>query len=306
MMTAEQARAVDDAKSSLLQRLPRAESAVCGFLDDLTRCLDRASEPARGYRFVCDDYTQRWRAWSAGLDEPQVDASMHLHLLDQLDQLERRLALNDIPAALWPQYGKSIDRLLRQAAKPLHWKGGTDGDLFHKDLAIVLARLVPCASHVIYRSSGVPRRSLLRPRNLVDPNVWRMLVAEKGRLAPVLENHVHPGMLDEFNEAGRAACFRLVTVLLRHWGESHGLMGTSWYYDEAVASVSPRLAYLRRVPERYGAIFLDAETGEDAIQSAISASRHRRSLYEAGLYRPRNATMFWRRADMLASPFAQQ
>jgi hypothetical protein len=97
-----------------------------------------------------------------------------------------------------------------------------------------------------------------------------------------------------------------VALLLEHWGESRGLMGTSWYYDEAVASVSPRLAYLRQVPERYGAIFLDAGTGSDAIQSAISTSRHRRSLYEARVYKPRNATMVWCRRDILDSPFASR
>jgi hypothetical protein len=306
MMTPDQALAVNEAKSSLVQRVSRSHEEISGFLGELTGCLDSAPRARHGYRLLCEPYMQSWKRWSAGLDEQQIDASLHLHLLDQIDHLERRLQLNDIPQALSHQYGKSIDRLVRQAGVTRHWKGGVDGDLFHKDLAILLGNLVPCVSHVIYRNSGVPRRSLLRPRNLFSPSVWRLLIAEGGTLAPFLENHVHPGMLDQFDEAGRAECFRIVALLLEHWGESRGLMGTSWYYDEAVASVSPRLAYLRQVPERYGAIFLDAGTGSDAIQSAISTSRHRRSLYEARVYKPRNATMVWCRRDILDSPFASR
>jgi hypothetical protein len=131
------------------------------------------------------------------------------------------------------------------------------------------------------------------------------MLALSGRHQPMFENHVHPEMLDRFDEGGRRAGLGLVACLLRHRPEVLGLMGTSWFYDEAVGRLSPRLAYLREVPLRHGAIFLSAETTEDAAKSALSRSATRRQAAEEGRYRPRNVTLLWPRKSLLASSVAR-
>jgi hypothetical protein len=127
----------------------------------------------------------------------------------------------------------------------------------------------------------------------------RVLWALRGRTAPMLENHVHPDMLDRFDAQGRDACYGLVAQLLRQRPQLLGLLGTSWYYDPAVGRVSPHLAYLRDEPAGHGAIFLDAPTSEDSTRGALVRSRHRRAMHEAGRYTPRNETMIWPRQSVL-------
>ena len=110
---------------------------------------------------------------------------------------------------------------------------------------------------------------------------------------------MHKAMLDEFNPEGRVRCLRLVARLLLAWPEARGMMGTSWYYDPALAKHSPRLAYLHDQAKSQGACFIDMGPHPDATASALSRSPTRRMLHEQGIYRPRNYMMVWARQDIL-------
>jgi hypothetical protein len=190
--------------------------------------------------------------------------------------------------------------MLARARGPERWARGVGDDIFLKDLGILRAALVPCASHVVFRRSGVPRRLLLSQRPLAMIRALAYFGLRCGGVAPFLENHVHPAMLAHFNPEGRERCYQLVAELLRRWPDSRGLMGLSWYYDPAVSAISPHLAYLRDVPERGGALFLPAGEGEDVVRVAIATSATRRRLYESGGYRPTRYLMAWSRRGLLA------
>lgn len=173
-------------------------------------------------------------------------------------------------------------------------------DRFLKDLAICRMVLVPCASHVIYRHSGVPRRALARVRRVGElAGLLRVFSGAGMGFRPFMENHVHLAMLDRFDEAGRRRCMELVAALLRAWPDCRGLMGTSWYYDPAVAKVSPKLAYLHDAAAAGGACFIDMGPHPDAEAGALARSATRRALREKGLYEPRNYLMIWSRKDIL-------
>ncbi len=223
-----------------------------------------------------------------------------LAMTHSLPERLRRLAL---PNVFTDEYARCATRIVAAALEGKGWAGGMDDDRFRKDLALLALRMLPCVSHVVCRS-GLPRRTLLRRINLRNGSTVRVLLALRGRLRPMLENHVHPDMLDRFDAHGRSTCYRLVAQLLRQRPQLMGLMGTSWYYDEAVGQVSPKLSYLRQVPADHGGIFLDAPNSADAIHSALARSQHRRALHEAGRYHPTNVTMVWPRRSLLASPFS--
>jgi hypothetical protein len=155
-------------------------------------------------------------------------------------------------------------------------------------------------SHVVCRYSGIPRSTLLRPRNLASGASARVVFALRGQLRPLIANHVHPEMTDRFDPAGREACYRLVCALLGHWPDSAGLVGTSWYYDRVVGDISPHLAYLRKVPAERGALFLDVGAPAEARADAVFRSERRRARVEDGTYKPRTVMMVWPRQALLA------
>jgi hypothetical protein len=176
-------------------------------------------------------------------------------------------------------------------------------DPWRKDLAALSLRAVPAVSHLLVPGAGVPRAWLLHALLRQPAAALRVLGATRGRRAPFLENHVHPWMLGRFSPEGREACFRQVAQLLRLWPECQGLMGTSWYYDDALAAVSPKLAYLRQVPQAHGAVFWAHAPSAQAARDAALRSPVRRAAIERGAYRPRAVTMLWPRERLLASPW---
>jgi hypothetical protein len=292
-----------------LQRIAaRAESLLTGMTHPGRRATDdpalrslcaaltsSAAHPLEGYREwpqSVDEQLQRW----AAADPPSRLGRLLLALVASLPS---RLEQSTLPAPFTDEYRRCASRITERIAKQTPWKHGVDDDVFRKDLALLCLRMVPSVSHVVCRHSGVPRRTLLLPRNLLSGSSVRVVVGLRGRLRPLIENHVHPEMLDRFDEAGREQCYRLVGALLTHWPDAVGLGGTSWYYDSAVGNISPRLGYLRRVPAGHGALFLHVGAEAEATQNAIARSTHRRTMVERGLYRPRNVMMVWPREALM-------
>lgn len=174
-----------------------------------------------------------------------------------------------------------------------------DADVFLKELGLATLRLYAGASSVIDPHSGVGRSLLWKG------GPWRLpgrllLFARAGGFRPYFEVHVHKLYLDEFNEEGRNECYRCCADLYRLHPEVLGMIGGSWFYDPAVAGISPHLAYLRTVPESGGARVLFVSHDEQAWKNATATSEKRRALHAAGQYRPASWTLVWPRRDQLA------
>jgi hypothetical protein len=263
------------------------------------------TQSLEGYRQWPAEVEQALGLWVAGAGpDPVVTLRQGLVLLELVQSLGARLRHASFPPAFLEEFRRSAQRIVERVADGHAWPGGMHDDVFRKDLALLCLRMLPCVSHVVCRYSGVPRRTLLKPQNLLAGLSTRTLFTLHGKLSPLIENHVHPEMTDRFDAAGREACYRLVCDLLRHWPDTLGLMGSSWYYDAAVGQISPHLRYLRDVPAGHGALFLQGSASDDAVGGALARSTQRRQLAERGLYQPRNVMMIWPRDALLASPFA--
>ncbi|MBP8270350.1 MAG: hypothetical protein KAX42_00610 [Sphaerotilus sp.] len=262
--------------------------------------LGRAQEPMEGYRQwprCVEELLARWAP--PGESEQTVQLRLNLLLLALIETLPDRLQHSELPAPFAEEYRRSGTRILQRIAQGRRWVHGLEDDIFRKDLALLCLRMLPCVSHLVCRYSGVPRSTLLLPRNLASGASARVVFALRGRLRPLIANHVHPEMTDRFDPAGREACYRLVCLLLMHWPDSAGLVGASWYYDGAVGDISPHLAYLRKVPAEHGALFLDAGASSEARANAIFGSKRRRARVEDGSYQPRTVMMVWPRRALL-------
>ena len=256
------------------------------------------ADPALGYGHI----PARVRAAVADVQAEfgaAVSDYLWLLLASVVAGFEPRFAASGLGERFRPEFARNFTRILTAAAR-----GGRqarlDDDLFIKDLCIARLTLVPCVSHLMYRHSGIPRKALLRAQGVGTKLRLAGAVAGLGGFAPLIENHVHRAMLEEFHAEGRERCFALLCALFEAWPDSRGLMGTSWYYDPAVAPISPQLAYLHGVPASRGAHFFDMGESEAARADATIRSAQRRRLYEAGEYRPRAYMMVWSKRQIQA------
>jgi hypothetical protein len=122
-------------------------------------------------RAVADGPTGYWQ-WPAGIESalagagaaPRTthDDALQRHLdgllLVLMAGLPDRWSRHGLPAAFAPEYEHTCRRILARISAGRAWPGGATGDIFRKELALLSFRLLPCASHVVSRRSGLPRR----------------------------------------------------------------------------------------------------------------------------------------------------
>jgi hypothetical protein len=122
-----------------------------------------------------------------------------------------------------------------------------------------------------------------------------------GGFHPLYEFHTDRRHLKEFNPAGWLRFYGRAAALLRSNPEVRGVFCSTWWYDPQVACVSPRLAYLREVPEAGGASFYLLGESSQNSGDAIANSPERRRAYAEGSYRPRIYAILWPRQRLLAA-----
>lgn len=172
-------------------------------------------------------------------------------------------------------------------------------DLFQKEFGIAALRLYVAGCQLIDPRCGIPRSVLLRG----GPLGWlrnAAMLALLGGYRPFFEIHAHIFMRELFGEEGRKECYRCCVELYALHPDVRGMVAGSWFYDPALEQVSPRLAYLRAVPQAGGAWLLFVETGGDALRNALATSPTRRQLYEQGKYMPKNYMIVWGKARQQA------
>ena len=167
------------------------------------------------------------------------------------------------------------------------------GDWFCKDYRFVTMLSVPCGARVVDLHERVTLKTALKlavshPAAGLRawPSIW-------------FRAHTETRNLDEFNEEGWRNCCREIAKLLETHPNVAGLVATSWFYDPALAAVSPRLAYLRQFPVAHGAMLVRHGTTRFDIRSATARSATRKALYESGKYQPVAWSILWERRELI-------
>lgn len=175
-----------------------------------------------------------------------------------------------------------------------------DNDLFLKDLGLVRGVLLPVGAELVEVGSGMPRRVLTMggPRQLIAGLAF--FLSRVGGFRPLLELHMDPRNLREFNPEGWDRTYRRLAELLELNPDVKGVFGGAWFNDPAMEWVSPHLAYIRLQRVTTGArVFRGPEAASHARAGALATSATRRRLYEEGRYRPRIFYPVWSRRDLL-------
>jgi hypothetical protein len=214
-------------------------------------------------------------------------------------QLAERAAQNRNDAKLTPTvaelYRKELDRITTDSLSRADDYYSPENDMYVKDLAIASGRVLPAGAQV-FHLSGFPRRDAIRGglRTL-----GRFLGS--GGFVPFYEIHTHePCCLPEFNESGWIQCYRRLAEMMLIDKQVRGVFGGSWFFDPAIARVSPRLAYLRQLPMENNAVSIHVGSDEHSIALATKTSETRRRLYAEGSYIPTSYLIIWFRKDLLA------
>jgi len=172
------------------------------------------------------------------------------------------------------------------------------GDVRYREMArIATLRRFP-AGQFQWEVSGFPRSWVAKARQ-----PWRVLAHVIGRMggfAPLFELHLNARRKNRLilleKEAGVSYCRAARAVEMQP--AVRGLILASWLFCESTAQVTPRLAWLRRMPQSAGALIV--ELGPASADSGfLTGSEERRKLYEQGAYRPKLACVLWPRKPLI-------
>lgn len=173
-------------------------------------------------------------------------------------------------------------------------------DRWRKNLAIAAGRLLPVGAEFADVHSGIPRSMPWRLGAHGAVRALRCILLECGGFAPFFELHAHPDRLDDFTPHGWDASYRRLAALLDINPGYKGVMAASWFRDPALTTISPRLTYLREVPDEHGATMFHVASDREGRSGALARSATRRRLFDEGRYVPQIYMMIWPRKALLA------
>lgn len=280
-----------------LRALPDSASRVAAFV----ACFEAAPGHG-GFKHIAPEARTLHAAVLAEAGEDGVRSFLLACLLSAVQSTlgGRRLAL--LPARVRAHQLRQLERIAAHGDDFLP-QCRLEADVFLKELGLATLRLYAGASSVIDPYSGVGR-SILWGAGARQLPGRALFFARTGGFRPYFQIHVHKLYLEEFDEAGRNECYRCCAELYALHPEALGMFAGSWFYDPAVATVSPRLAYLRDIPVGGGARCMFVAYNEEAVANATAASPTRRALHAAGKYRPASYALVWPRRAQIA--WAQQ
>lgn len=223
-----------------------------------------------------------------------------LVVLTLLADFEARIARIKCPQSVLDLYQQAIPTALDSMATMTDVDYMTSATVFLKDLRLAAQLSLPCGAQAVDFRAWLPK-TFYRNNGLSDnlSALW-FLVTRLGGRGPLFRIHTDTRALSDFNERGWTACYLRIAELLALYPEMRGVVGTSWFFDPQLETVSPHLGYLRKLPQDNGAFLRDDGESEGNTALALSTSQTRRKLYDEGRYRPRCQTLVWARRDLLA------
>ena len=220
-------------------------------------------------------------------------------IIQLIDRLPARVSTLQLPQPVIDLFADMLDFVVRDLSEIPDEAYLPSEDALVRELRLASARSVLCGARVVDLNSLVPKsiyRNLGWKSNLKC--LW-FLYGRMGGLAPLYRVHVETRYLRDFNEEGWVRTYKTIAMMMRQNPAIRGVVGTSWFYDPQLETISPWLAHLRTRPVEYGAYLRYDGPGDIHTERAIATSRKRRELYEKGQYVPTCYTLIWARKDLL-------
>lgn len=244
---------------------------------------------------ICDEITKRF-------GKQFLEKYHKLVLLSLIKENHKKVYNEKIPEGVKLIYNINFKRILGEIETESYKRPYLySNDKFRKDLAVCSMRLIPVGSRKIHLS--VLSKSFLFKKGISQYIGGLMfIIFELKGLKPLYEMHIDskdPHLLKEFNEKGLKNSYRLIGEFLKKQSHVKGVFGSAWYYDPIIEHVSPRLAYLRKIPTENGGKLFYLGSDNQAVRDSTLRSKTRRRLYEEGKYIPTRYLIVWSRNKII-------
>ncbi|MBX9617007.1 MAG: hypothetical protein K2X25_15550 [Caulobacteraceae bacterium] len=240
------------------------------------------------------------------LREDATDAMRRALVATWALELPARAKAAALPGEVMELYPYWLDRMAEFLTAAAETDAPYDPDHWAKDVRMALVLSVPGAlTQTIDLSSPMGPGQVVR--NGRDGHGWSQMVAyirAQGWKRPWLEVHTESRQLADFNEAGWDRAWATAAAICRTRPALAGMIGSSWFYDPPLETISPRLAYLRLNPLKGGAFILHQGPAPIHSERASASSPTRKALIESGEYTPSSWLVAWPRATLI--PWAEQ
>jgi hypothetical protein len=284
--------------ASILQKLAEDHRYLLERFDPNTciAAFDKLPEEA-GYHDIPDAVTTLWKEVTAQFGAEGFDAFQRLTLLYLIGAFPERNANRRYTDAIKSCFDKSFSRIIGHITDASFEKYRTPNDILYKDLGLCRQKIFPAGARVVEPDSGFAR-SLMFRADLSQAMRMVKLLLKAGGNRHWYQVHTHLSELEEFNPGGWETCCLRLAGMLDVNPNIRGMWGGSWFYDPALETISPQLAYLRKLPLQNGAMLFYSNV--DINGGALSKSETRRKAYNAGKYLPKTYVVVWPRQAMLA------
>lgn len=265
-------------------------------LAEIERQLDTVPSD-RQYHDLPAFWTSALEAVSREFGESGRDALRRGTLLWLMLRFPERAKGKGYAEGVLNRFDISMTRIceLCKSGRPKEYEG--ESDLYLKDLAICRQRLFPAgAAQVVEPDSGFPRSLMFRKGMRQAFGVTHLLLLHGGN-RPYYQTHIHMLEIDDYNPDSWYACYLRIADMLALHPEIRGTWGGSWFYDPALAAISPQISYHRERQVENGAFLFFSEVSINT--GALSKSERRKKLYEEGKYLPKLYAMIWPREPLL-------
>lgn len=240
-------------------------------------------------------------AADAALGPDATDAMRRALVATWVLEMDERVVAADLPVEVTELYPFWLDKLAAFLTEAADADTAYDRDHYAKDVRFSLVLSVPGA-----RTQTIDLSSPMGPgqvvRNGRDGYGWRQLVAyvkAQGWKRAWLEVHTESRHIEDFNEAGWDRAWATAAAICVKRPELAGMIGSSWFYDPPLESISPRLAYLRLNPLNGGAFIVHQGPGQVHSDRCGATSPTRRAMIESGEYLPRCWQVAWPRTALI-------
>ncbi len=291
------------ASDRLAKLREQIESRYRGLLNrfpvvDYVHTLDSA-DPLQGFGYA-SPLTRKWCSEIEASGGSSALENYHkMVLVNLMTDFENRIKGLRVPDSMLTLLAVSFQRILAQLEDAENNFYLHDNELFRKDLALCRLKLLPCGSELVDVYSGVPRSILLRGNLQQFVCCTRFFLVKGSGFRPWYESHWDRRLIRSFTPQDYDQCYLRVAELLELNPEIKGMMGSSWWFDPALESISPNLTFLRKVPLDSGAQLFRVGASATATRAAIHLSAERRRLVDSGKYIPTIYMLAWDRKDLL-------
>lgn len=148
---------------------------------------------------------------------------------------------------------------------------------------------------------GIPR-SLVYRGDLSQAFSFFRCIKDVGGRRPLFNIHLRHGIkpwtfLLVYSQEAQRQLYLSIAESLHLNADIKGLIATSWWYDPALETLSPHMAFLRKTMQENGAYLFRyrEQAGHSLVNSPL-----RQALFAQGKYRPCSYTVVWPRSQILS------